>query len=158
MDSFRAEWVYNIIQSRVGLWIHLSRDKFMVSFRAEVVLKVSFKAAAEVDLHQTRVLTLIKLFYGMMYNNSINVELTSTFYVCSRCMMNCATWWEAGGMSRRTPAPDTTTLYTSKWGTTRRESWWICIQVQMYQPGGLLCKLTQTYATLRIQSKDLIMI
>ena len=61
-------------------------------------------------------------------------------------------------MSRRTPAPDTTTLYTSRWGTTRRGNWWICIHVQMYQPGGLLYKLIQIYATLRIQSKDLIMI
>ena len=81
MDSFRAEWVYNIIQSRVGLWIHLSRDKFMVSFRAEVVLKVSFKAAAEVDLHQTRVLTLIKLFYGMMVNHLLLLLLLILAYV-----------------------------------------------------------------------------
>ena len=53
----------------------------MVSFRAEVVLKVSFKAAAEVDLHQTRVLTLIKLFYGMMVNHLLLLLLLILAYV-----------------------------------------------------------------------------
>ena len=62
MDSFRAV---------VGLCIHLSRDKFMVSFRA----------AAEVDLHQTRVLTLIKLFYGMMVNHLLLLLLLILAYV-----------------------------------------------------------------------------